>query len=110
MIVSLHLFVGVLAGLLPTFALSRLALWALPHRHGVLPRLVAAHAVSWLACALIGTAFLHTPGEPFGLRAAVTLLFPQLCWLIFDSVRHQVTVAAADTPAAAPVRARRRLI
>ena len=71
----MHLFVGVVAGLLPTFALSRLALWVLPRRHG-LRRLIGAHAASWLVCARITTLFLRLPGEPFGLRAGVTLILP----------------------------------
>jgi len=107
-VVSLHLFVGVIAGLLPTFVLSRLALWALPRRHG-LRRLIVAHAASWLGCALLSTLVVQTPGEPFGLRAAVILIFPQLCWMIFDIVRDQVAAAARGAPAASqPVR--RRLI
>ncbi len=107
MLVSLHLFVGVVAGLLPTFALSRLALWVLPRRHG-LRRLIGAHAASWLACALITTLFMHIPGEPVGLRVGVTLIFPQLCWLIFDIVRDQVAAASSAPDATPPVR--RRLI
>jgi len=106
-LVSLHLFVGVVAGLLPTFALSRLALWVLPRRHG-LHRLVGAHAASWLVCTLIATLFLHIPGEPFGLRAGMTLIFPQLCWLIFDIVRDQVAAANSAPGTTPPVR--RRLI
>ena len=107
MLVSLHLFVGVVAGLLPTFALSRLALWVLPRRHG-LRRLVGAHAASWLACALITALFMQLPGEPLGLRAGMTLLFPQLCWLIFDIVRDQVAAANSAPGTTPPVR--RRLI
>ena len=107
MLVSLHLFIGVVAGLLPTFALSRLALWALPRQPG-LRRLIVAHAISWLIAALVTTLFMHIPGEPFGLRAAVTLAFPQLCWLIFDVVREQV--AAENAATGAPRPARRRLI
>jgi hypothetical protein len=106
MLVSLELVVGALAGLIPTFVLSRLALLAVPRRHG-LRRIVIANAASWVLCALLAAAFMTVPGELFGLRVAAMLIFPQLCWLIFDAVRHQVTLTG--TPDGAPP-ARRRLI
>lgn len=108
MLVSVELLVGALAGLLPTFLFSRLVLILVPPAPG-LRRVFLANAAAWVACALLAASFVATPGEPWALRVAVMLIFPQLCWLILDIVRHQVAITATLYPTASePVR--RRLI
>jgi hypothetical protein len=109
MIVSLELVIGVLAGMLPTLAVSRLVLLMVPRGHG-LQRFFIANGASWLICTLLAAIVLDAAGEPYGVRAAVTLIFPQLCWMIFDTVRHQVGDATASATPAASQPARRRLL
>jgi hypothetical protein len=107
MVPSLDLAVGAVVGVGPAVLLSRLALWTLRVWHADLARLIVGHATSWILCSLIAAPLFSAPGEPYGLRAAVILAFPQLCVLLFDAVRRHGANHIVAAPNAVP---KRRLI
>jgi hypothetical protein len=108
MLASLEFFAGAVVGILPTLLLSRLVLWTLRARDAGLAWLVVGHAMCWILCSLAAAPFFPAADEPYGLRAAVILMFPQLCVLLFDAARqHAPQLAASERHQASE---RRRLI
>jgi hypothetical protein len=75
---------GLIASLIPTFLLSRVALRQLEKwRVGKAP-IVVAHLASWIVCAILVDGFLMVYGEKIPLEAAETYALPQMMWLVFD--------------------------
>jgi hypothetical protein len=89
MLASLDLVAGALIGIVPAWLLSRLVLWALRAWPAGPVRLIIGHAVSWMLCSLAVAPLFAAADGPYGLRAAVILIFPQLCVLLFDAARLQ---------------------
>jgi len=104
MLASLDLLVGAVVGVLPAWVVSRLVLRAVRAWHGGSTRLIVGHAVSWVLCSLAAAPLFAASEQPYGLRAAVVLIFPQLCMLLADAVRQQQSATQATEPRSAPRR------
>lgn len=79
---------GVFAGaLIPTFLISRLALWLLRTWDGGTSRLIAVHAASLLLISFVAGIGMADDGAFAGVRAITTYSLPQAVWLIVDLVR-----------------------
>jgi hypothetical protein len=74
---------GLIGALIPTFLLSRLALWLLNRWQGGSPRLVVANLASWVVLAVVG-GFLMGYGQRITFEAAQVYALPQLIWLALD--------------------------
>lgn len=81
---ELGVFVG---GLIPTFLISRLALWLLRTWDGGTSRLIAVHAASLLLISFVAGIGMADYGAFAGVRAITTYALPQAVWLIVDLVR-----------------------
>jgi hypothetical protein len=81
---ELGVFVG---ALIPTFLISRLALWLLRTWDGGTSRLIAVHAASLLLISFIAGIGMADYGAFAGVRAITTYSLPQAVWLIVDLVR-----------------------
>jgi hypothetical protein len=104
MLASLDLVVGAVVGILPAWVVSRLVLWALRAWQGGPTRLIVGHAVSWVLCSLAAAPLFEVSDQPYGLRAAVVLAFPQLCVLLFDAVRQHRPQPSEGESRSAPKR------
>jgi hypothetical protein len=72
-----------IGALIPTFLLSRLALWLLKRWLGGKTRLLFANLASWLFVAVLG-GFAFASFATFTFEAAVLYALPQLIWLAMD--------------------------
>lgn len=88
-------FVG---ALIPTFLLSRIALWLLKRWNGGYARLVAAHVLSLAVATLIG-AFGMADGGPLAFGVAfLSYVGPQLLWMALDGWRLHRKLPEARPP------------
>lgn len=107
---ELGFFVGALVA---TFLISRLMLWLLKSWDGGAPRLVFAHAASWVAASFLAGMGMADGGAFAGARAAMSYALPQALWLIVDLVRNQAPSAAPeikDRPPAAEVSSKNQIL
>jgi hypothetical protein len=70
-------------GLIPTFLISRLILWALSRWRGGFAKLSLAHLVSGAICWILATVG-YANGGPLDWTVGAFLLTPQLAWFCFD--------------------------
>jgi uncharacterized membrane protein YkvI len=84
---------ALIGGLIPTFLLSRLALWLLKRWQGGYPRAVIANISSWIACTVVG-GVLMAHNETSALELAQVYALPQLV------CQHAVRTAGKAIPSA----------